>query len=141
MAKTACWFDLVRVELDAMTEGDLIEPDGEVQNNEREVGEMNFEMRKLWTRAEQASAEKLRFIAEAQCAKTPAARERAIAKACEMQAKSVGFREIMWICIRDEFGLWGASGGSIGVRTGWKVVRFTDDKPQSPLDLLRQLLS
>lgn len=133
--KTALWTDLIRIELDAMGEDDLIEPQGEPESGEEEVGTVDMDLRKLYTRAQQTQAETLRFAADDRCARNSQERVKAVEKAQETAKKAEIYMELFWIALRDEFKLWG--GWSIGIRKGWKAVKSKPDGPPSLPDLLR----
>lgn len=134
---TAFWLEVLRVELGAIDNDDLIEPSGDPESGEKIVGELSLELRKIYTRSQKAEAEVMRFTADARCAKNDKARDQALEKANELQNKADVLMRIMWIGIRDEFNLWAA--GTVGLRKGWKVVKPKHEPPQIP-DILRKLL-
>ena len=95
--ETAFWLDVLRVELDAIGEDDLIEPIGDVGANEHVVGLVPMELRKLFTRVEQIGAEVLRFSADARVAKNEKDRKLALEKSIELHNKAEALKAIFWI--------------------------------------------
>ncbi|HEY4475187.1 MAG TPA: hypothetical protein VJB92_00460 [Candidatus Paceibacterota bacterium] len=136
--RTAFWLDVLKIELDAIGADDLIEPKGEVEDGEEVVGLVPEELRKLYTRAQQSEAEALRFVADLRIARNDKDQKHAIEKSIAVKAKAETMSAIFWLCIRDEYKLWGPD-VIIGVRKSWNVVRKKDQDSPIP-DFLRKLL-
>lgn len=135
--KTAFWLDVLKIELDAIGDNDLIEPSAEVEPNEQVVGLVPKELRKLYTRIEQTEAEVLRFMADARVAKSEKERTQAIEKTIELKSKAKALWEILWVCIREEYKLWGPY--AIGIRKSWNIVKKEGGPPSLP-DFIKKLL-
>lgn len=137
--RTTFWLDLLPMELEAITEDQLIEPEDEVEEGEQEIGTLPLFLKKLYTRIAQLRAECLRV--QADLAMLPAAkkreRERLVVKTVELVRKHATLRDIFWIAVNEEFGLWMAP--NLSLRPGWKLMRCSGGG-SSPLSLFRDLL-
>jgi len=136
-AKTR-WFDMLRLELDVIGDDELIEPDGEMRPDEKVVGIASGDIKKLHTRVSQLKAEALRAAADVEAARNERERMAAIVRVREIYEKYQLVLKVMWVCIRDEYRLWG--GDSIGIRFGWKIVKKSDAGHIDILTQLRNLL-
>jgi len=121
------WLYSIRLELENMGNDQLIEPPGDMQPDDNLVDQAGLEIRKLYTLSmllEKAAAEAqiaARYDPDSQ------KRSQSEEKIYELTQKAKVVRDIFWITLRDEYGLW--SKDSIGVRKGWQVVWNEDRGP------------
>ncbi len=111
------WLRLLAMELDCI--GNIVEPDREVDGNDSVVGEMSEHVRKLYTLGKGLTQEAAQNALDCHFCTDKVRKLELEVKAAEYLAKAETLREIMWIELFEEFGLWGKD---IGVRTGFKVV-------------------
>ena len=126
------WIKLLPLEISNITE--MWEPEQEVDEAfDHPVGEMSDDLRKLFSlwRQTQKCAEQL--ILEARYSHNADEQKSLGTRAFEIQKKAEVLREIFWISVRDEFGLWNKD--AIGVCRGYLVI-WSDKKPMTFLDFL-----
>ena len=123
------WFKLLPMELSTIDESDFVEPAYEQEAKDSPVGEMSDITRRLFTlslflekNARQAGLD-ARYCAD----KTERLELRAKSQECMEKAKLIA--DLMWISIKDEFGLWGKP---VGVRAGYKVVIMPEPEDGMP---------
>lgn len=121
------WLKLLPLELDGIT--NFIEPDHPLTEGDQEVGEMSDMSRQLFTlgRLLEKDARQLRL--DAHYCNDEVKKLELEGKCAELMDKSNVVRELMWIGIKDDFGLWR---DSIGVRVGYKVVTRPDTSNDVP---------
>ncbi len=122
------WFKLLPLELSEIPETELAEPRHPMQQNDRQVGDMSLLAKKLFTLAMLLDKSGSQNKLDAQYCNDKTERERLMARASEYSSKAEALRTLMWIGIKDEFGLWN---DSIGVRVGFRIVI----SPQNENDL------
>ncbi|MBI4215254.1 MAG: hypothetical protein HY602_00835 [Parcubacteria group bacterium] len=126
--KVGNWLEALQLELDFIEDAHLVEPEGEVEANEKIVGEASAVSRKLFTFARKLEAEANRFFAEAISSPKKDDRQKAQTGYVRLKTKSDVVRAIFWLQIKDELDLWGDDGDVIGIRAGWKVVSFSNSR-------------
>jgi len=129
------WLKLLSIELANINE--LIEPDAELDSlRDHAVGVASEELQRLYTLARNLKEASEYAKLQARFGKDNSTKEEATEKAYELSKKAEIIQEIFWICLRDEFELWGKS--SVGIRKGFVVV-YSDFEPPSFLDFLKSL--
>ncbi len=120
------WFKLLPIELSGINESDFIEPDYEKGESDQLVGDMSDTARRLYTLAQVLEKHANQYKLDFEFCTDKVKKLELEARAHELMAKSSITRGLMWIGIRDEFGLWV---DYVGVRTGFVVVTYpsTDD--------------
>lgn len=104
---------LLPLELTALTEEELIEPQQKVTKRDRVVGEMDDELKRLWTLFQQYSK-------KSDIARVEAEYGGNTGEAQSLAMRTHAVEAIFWIAVHDKFELWEKP--SVGVRAGWKVV-------------------
>lgn len=131
------WLQLLPLELDGINNDKMIEPMHPLEKADHVVGEMSDMSKRLFTLAQLLDKSGNQSKLDAQYCTDKVERLEHMAQTNEFLAKSETVRTLMWIGIKDEFGLWNEG---IGVRVGFKVVtqpeRSEDDIPP----FLRRLL-
>lgn len=112
------WLKLLPLELSDVK--DVVEPEDEPARNEKVVGQMSELDKKMFTLGRRLSHRGKQLELDSHYCAGAEEKLELESKAREYVAKSMALAAIMWIGIRDEFGLWGVS--EIGVRAGFKVV-------------------
>lgn len=123
------WLKLLPLELDGINKPEYIEPDHPLAKGEHSIGEMSDMTRQLYTLGILLEKDGRQHQLDANYCDDRAKKLELETKAAEFLSKSNIIRELMWIGIKDEFGLWGEN---IGVRIGFKVVtrlKKDDDIP------------
>jgi len=128
------FIDTILQELSEIGEEDLIDPRDEIEEGACVIGELDLNLRKLYTltyRYAKAAAEaKTEAMGIALILKTlggelkEEAQEK-IRKAAELVDKTSILREILWASINDSFDLWGEE--STSIREGWKIVQCKEE--------------
>jgi len=129
------WLKFLLIELSEIKMEDFIEPSGDIGPADREVGQMTEDQKKIFTLVQKNERAAAEYLINGRYAQNDNVRNEALKKASELKQKSDTLREIMWISIKDEFGLWAES---IGVRKGFKVVTTSPSSPNF-LDFLRNI--
>lgn len=135
------WLSMLRMELSLIDESSLIEPgleedDDEEKDNETDLGVATMEVRRLWTYFCRLEEKSTRAIVDAKYDHTSvASREEKLKTAAELRAKAEMARSILFLNIRDQYGIWNPHLG-VGLRRGWRIVSFKS-KSNPLLDLLR----
>ena len=116
------FFDLIRLEIDSIDDSGLIEPTESIRPGERQVCRLGPDLRRLWTRMEQATANAVKYAADARLATIEIEKDRefALGKALELTVKADFFRALVFLCVREDRFLWRQ--GKLMVRQGWVVV-------------------
>ena len=109
------WLMLIPMELSMVEQ--LLDPPGEVKSSDHQVGEMDNELKKLYTLWQQLEKSTYQTMLDARYKQLTPEEE---AKINEMQQKTSVLRATFWIVVKDTFQLWGKE--SIGVRHGFMVV-------------------
>lgn len=130
------WPKLLLMELNEIKEENFIEPRVELQPGDEEIGKMAEDQIKLYTFAENLERAGAEYLLKVRYSTDETERFEAIKKVAELKQKSETLREIMWICIKDHFELWGRE--SIGIRKGFRVV-VSAPKPPNFIDFLRDM--
>ena len=113
------WLKLLPLELDGINKLEYIEPDHPSEKGDHSVGEMSDTTRQLYTLGILLEKDGRQHQLDAHYCDDKTRKLELEAKAVEFLSKATIIRELMWIGIKDEFGLWGEN---IGVRRGFKVV-------------------
>jgi hypothetical protein len=133
------WLSMLKMELSLIDNSDLKEPKlelGEDDNkDETIVGTASLEARKLWTYSLAMEEKATRSLVDAKYEESVDKREALMKIAAETRAKSDMAHSILFLSLRDQFGIWNPTLG-VGIRSGWKVVSFKS-KSNPLLDLLR----
>ncbi|GAI58447.1 unnamed protein product [marine sediment metagenome] len=128
------WLKFLSIELQDITSDKFLEPGADNMKGDREVGEMDDDLKRLWTLWQfyQKVAAKCTFDIKYE----PGANIKELSvKKTEFQAKAEVLRDIFWIAVKDKFGLWYAP--SIGVRKGFIVVEM--EEHEGPDSFFRRL--
>ncbi len=122
------WLKLLPMELDSVH--DIINPEEPVDKGEKIVGQMPESVKKLFTLGRLLEKDANQSLLDGRYCPDKERKLELEAKAAEYGAKSTVIKMLMWIGIRDEFGLWGSN---VGIRNGFKVVVVpnTNDDAQS----------
>lgn len=134
------WLSMLKIELQFIEPDQMIEPESTTEEDEREgehiLGDATLETKKLWTYFCTLEERSTRAFIDAKYTKhDPDNREALMKKAAELKAKAEMARQILFLNLRDQFGIWNPNLG-IGIRKGWKVVSFKS--ASNPLlDLLK----
>lgn len=131
------WLKLLPLELSEMDEPDIIEPEHPLEKNDHLIGEMSDTTRRLFTLGRLLGKSAKQSALDAQYCANRTKKVELQARAREFAAKSNVLKELMWIGIQDEFGLWSAN---TGVRVGFKVVTTPEDMDNIP-PFLRDLFN
>ena len=119
------WLKLLPLELSGMDKVEIIEPEYPVGKNDHLVGEMSDMTRRLFTLGRLLEKDANQSKLDAQYCPDKARKAELQSRANEFMVKSNIIKELMWVGIKDEFGLWNIS---IGVRAGFKVVTMPDSQ-------------
>jgi len=130
------WLSLLPLELSGINESEFIEPDYALEKNDQQIGEMPDTSKQLYTLGRLLEKDANQYHLDANYCNDKVTKSELEAKAHEFMSKATTIKELMWIGIRDEFGLWGVN---IGVRTGFKVVTSPDTGNDIP-PIIRGLL-
>jgi len=124
------WLRLLPMELDSIGEPDIIEPDFTMAKDERIIGTMSNTIQRLFTLGRLLEKDAKQYALDYQFCTDRTKKLELKAKAVEFQAKAQVVKQLMWIGLHDEMGLWDEA---IGIRTGFKVVLTPpeDDNPES----------
>lgn len=124
-ADSTAWLTMLREELMLIGSDDLIMPDGEVdEEHETDVGEASHEVKKLWTYYCATEERATRMMIDAQYERKNPERKEALRKeALQLKVKAETAKQIMWVCLREQFDLWNPNLG-VGIRGDWRVVSF-----------------
>lgn len=133
----ASWFDLLSVEMDTLSPGDILEPDTAVSVNDHVAGyaDTDLELQKLYTIGMRLKEAGERAFLDAKWAKGDEVKQEFLNRARELHEKGDLVLDVFWISIYDSFQLWGRH--SIGIREGWQVVWSDQDTSLPPF--LRRL--
>lgn len=123
------WLKILPLALSEMDESDIMEPEHPIGENDHLIGEMSDITRRLFTLGRLLQKDATQSALDAQYCNDKTKKAELQARASEFAAKSKVLKDIMWIGIHDEFGLWGVS---TGVRSGFKVVTIPDDNGMPP---------
>ena len=115
--------------LDGINEWDIIEPSYPIEEADSQIGEMSDLCKRLFTLGRQLEKEAKQYQLNAQFCSDEAEKLELNAKAHELADKSNTIKSIMWISLRDEFGVWS---DSVGVRVGFKVVASSETENNIP---------
>lgn len=118
------WLKLLPLELSGINESDFIEPDHAMSKGEHQVGKMSNMSKQLFTLSKLLEKDAKQLQLDAHYCNDKAKKSELEAKSNEFVAKSSVVRELMWIGIQDELGLWNAH---VGVRVDYKVVTKPPD--------------
>jgi len=124
------WLKLLPLELDGINKSDFIEPDHPLTKGDQEVGEMSVMSRQLYSLGISLEKAANQHNLDATYCNDSAKKPELEARATELMSKARILKELMWVGIRDEFGLWGEN---IGVRVGYKVVSRPSDTDIPPI--------
>lgn len=130
------WLKLLPLELAGISKDDIIEPEYELEKDDQVVGDMSHISRQLFTLAKLLEKDARQCDLDSNYCADKAKKLELEAKTVEFLAKSQAIKEIMWIGLRDEFGIWGKN---IGIRTGSKVVIMEGDANDNIPPTLRGL--
>lgn len=131
------WLKLLPSKLDSINEWDFIEPDHALESSDQLVGEMSDMSKRLLTLGRLLEKEAYQSQLDAHYCNNKAKKLELEAKGTELQAKATVLKGLMWIGIKDEFGLWGES--VIEIRTGFKVVTKLSSEDDLP-PFIRRIL-
>ena len=130
---TTTWLKLLPLELQGIT--DIMEPPGDVGENDNVVGVMSDDLKRLYTLWRMCTKESEQARLNYRYSPNPEDKH----KALEYKSKAEALQHIFWTCVNEEFDLWHRY--STGVRKGWQVCwsEESDDEPHLP-DFLRRLM-
>ena len=120
---------LLPLELSGVKESEFIEPDHPLEKSDQVVGDMSDTAKRLFTLGRLMEKDASQFRLDAHYCNDEAKKSELAAKSDELAAKATFVRDLMWIGIRDELGLWGKG---IGVRPEFKVVTMPDISDDIP---------
>lgn len=123
------WLKLLPLELSEMSESEIIEPRHPTGKSDTLVGEMSDMSKRLFTLAQSLDKAGNQCKLDAQYCPNKTERMELAAKTNEFLSKAETLRTLMWIGIKDEYGLWNAP---IGVRIGFKIVTTPTDEDDMP---------
>lgn len=117
------WLSMLKDSLSLIGESDLINPDGEVdEQSETILGVAPLEDQKLFTYAEKLEEQATRMIVDARfCREGTDEKEKMARKSYELTLKSGLCRDMLWTNLKDEFDCW-APHLYIGLRKDFVVV-------------------
>lgn len=127
---------LLPLELSGISANDIAEPEYEMEEGDREAGIMSEDVKRLFTLGRQLEKDSTQNMLDGKYCTDKARKLELEAKAYELEAKSRAIKELMWISIRDELGLWTEG---TGIRRGFKVV-VTKEKENDLPPFLRHFL-
>lgn len=105
----------------------LKEPDSETAPSETVIGEMDLELKQLYSVWQATVEAMLEMLQELDQTAKPARGTLDLLE--QYNAKATALECLFWISVNDAFGNWD---DSIGVRRGWKVVRCPDAPEKQP---------
>lgn len=111
---------LIPMELDLITQDAFIEPTEPVTKKDHVVGNMDDELKRLWTLY-------IQYQKKAEIAEVEARYGGNIAEAQSLAMRTHALDSIFWIAVNDKHQTWDKP--SMGVRSGWKVVWHELDTP------------
>lgn len=129
----ASWLGMLRMELSLIDE--FIEPDTESEDNEAILGVASDEVKRLWTYYSKTEEIATRTLIDAKYCKKHDEKDDLMKRAFEMKLKAEMARSILFLSLRDQFGIWNPTVG-IGIRAGFQITTFKDTS-NPLLDLLR----
>lgn len=129
---------LLPIELSSIDEPDIIEPEHPLEKNDHLVGEMSDMIKRLFTLGWLLQKDAKQSSLDAQYCTDKVKKVELQSKARELTAKSNVLKELMWIGIQDELGLWNEN---TGIRTGFKVVTTSTSEDDGIPPFLRGIIN
>ena len=123
------WLKLLPLELSGIDEPDLVEPGYTLGRNDNPVGEMSDMVKRLFTLGQLLEKDANQANLDARFCTDRRKKVELQTRANEFITKATVIKELMWISIKDEFGLWNMN---VGVRAGFKVVTMPDNEDSIP---------
>ena len=124
------WIDVIKMEIKVIGEDELFEPHAEASSNDHIVGDLDDDLKKIYTLALRWEKVATEMLLGARYINDDDRRYQDIVKANELHRKSEILIDIFWVSIKDTFELWQKP--AIGIRKGWKVV-WSDANPIPPI--------
>ncbi len=112
---------LLPLEIEETT--DYTDPGYELEPEDHVVGVMSDYLKKLYTVMVAKDGTMKALLAKIEFLDTEEELKETITRLNEMKSKRSAIADVFWICLKDEFSLWGKN--DVGVRTGFEVV-WTD---------------
>ena len=137
---STAWLSMLREELALIGPGDMIEPEGS-PNEEHETvhGIANAEVRRLWTYYCTTEERATRMMIDANYERKDRDRQKLLRiESIQLKVKAETAKNILWVSLRDQFGLWDQKLG-VGIREDWQVVSF-DSSDNFIRDILKGML-
>ncbi len=121
------WFKLLELELDEINDNDYVEPAiNYIDGIDNMVGEMTKDLKKLYTFWVRLHKEKEKYVKEFYQQENKKKKIFIYTKIIELQEKAKIVERILYVSVRDEFGLWHKI--NVGLRKGFIVVWSKDPK-------------
>jgi hypothetical protein len=126
--ETTTFMSLLPMELNSISDNDLMEPPAPVERGEKVIADISnsLMLKKLFSLCSMKTREclrlknEIRFIPESDSSDYVSLKS----QIHEYEEKGELVRGLFWIGLKDELGLWNRDG--IGIRTGWKVVELPE---------------
>uniref|UniRef100_A0A6M3JEH3 Uncharacterized protein n=1 Tax=viral metagenome TaxID=1070528 RepID=A0A6M3JEH3_9ZZZZ len=132
------WLKLLTMELDSIAKADFMEPPEALSPNDNVIGDMDDSDKRLFTLSRLLIRDAQQNKLDSNFCPDKGRREELENKAMNYGAKAQVVKELLWIGLRDRFGLWN---GTIGIRAGFKVVTIHNDNTDDDISpFLRHLL-
>ncbi len=128
------WLKLLPIELAGINDDEIVEPPYGIETGDIVVGDMPAMSKQLYGLGMALERDASQFALDARYCAEPEKKEALGVKAGELMTKSKTLKDMMWISLKDEFGLWDKS---IAVRKGFKVVITEDDDVPPIIRLFR----
>ena len=133
----ASWLGMLRMELSLIDE--YIDPEMDYdEKDETFVGKASEEVKRLWTYYSRTEEKATRTLIDAKYCKKGSEKDELVKHAFEMKLKAEMARSILFLSLRDQFGIWNPTVG-IGLRSGFQITTFKDTS-NPLLDMLRGAL-
>ena len=129
------WYKFLMIELQEVK--NFVDPNSDMTRYDKEVGTMTDDQKRLYTLVQNLSRNADELKLKAKYATSQEEVDELRKKIDELEEKANVIRKIMWVCIQDEFGLWGLRDEeTVGVRRGFKIV-ITTRPAMNFMDFLR----
>lgn len=133
----AIWLEMLKLEIDELTEQQLIQPSDPLKpDTEHVVGIVEDQtLRKLWTLCEQRKESEDRLEVDMRYARTEDAKMQAKRAAMRASREFTAIRALFWVLLCETYSELGVK-EHIGMRDGWRAVWYECDHPPFPRGLM-----
>lgn len=116
------WFNMLKIELSMIDDGDLVDPGAEPAPHEAMVGVATELDKRLFTYAEKTEEKSTRTLVDARFCRDEEEQRRLFNRAYELSIKADIAKNLLWCNLKDEFNLWD-SALYVGLRRDFVVVK------------------